>query len=484
MYLDGRSRLRLGTAGNRLCRWLAVLFPATLAGSVFGQSYIAPAPGFAGAPAVPAMGNVTPAAVQGNGQLGSQTLDQINTQANGPTPSTGQNGQQGPETAEGGKEVTGAAPLAAPVDALARWGAVHVHPHVSYQFIYATGIHDQPGNQADTYSQTLSPGVTIVLGPHATLDYTPSIRFYSEKDFHNTVDHSVSFHAGYNIGDWTLGVSQGVAITDEPLIETSSQVGQSIYQSGLVASYSMNDKFTLATTATMGLSYASGGATTNIFVGGPNAAAAQLTDSKDYNATETLDYKFNDKLSGGLSASFGYTDQTGGFRSFQENYGVHVGWHPAQKFSAMVSGGFEQRNFLDSQASTAWNPVYSATIGYQMFEHTALSLYANRSTDASIFDGQLSENTSLGVGLSQRLLGKLELSLGFGYNKTDLLSTATSNLSTSRSDDGTSFTAGLVVPFLTRCSFSAFYEYSQNNSSQKGFSYDSSQVGATLSWSY
>lgn len=431
---------------------------------------------------MPTMGNVTPAAQQSNGQLGSQTLDQINQQANGPTGSTA----QGTSSTEGGKEVTGEAPLAGPLDTMARWGAVHLHPHASYQFMYSTGIHNQPGNEADTYTHTFSPGVALDLGPHVSLDYTPSIRIYSQKDFHNTVDQSVDMHAGYNVGDWTLGLSQSMLIADEPLIQTASQVEHSDYRTGLLASYAMNDKITLATTAGMDLSYASGGGT-NIFVGGTNVAvfgAAPLTDSQDYNAAENFDYKFNDKLSGGLSASFGYTAQTGGFRSIQENFGAHVGWHPGTKLSATISGGFEHRNFLDSKTSSAWNPVYSASIDYHMFQQTRLSVYANRSTEASIFDGQLSENTGVGVGLQQRLLGRMHLTLGFGYNQVDYQSTETTNLAKSRGDSSTSYTAGLTVPFLTRCSFATFYQYSQNNSSQKGFSYESSQVAATLSWSY
>jgi hypothetical protein len=427
------------------------------------------------------MGNVTPSAGASNGQLNSQTLDQINAQANGPTSSTG---QPGPETAEGGKEVTAAAPLAAPFDAIASWGAVHVHPRASYQFLYTTGIHSQPGNEADTYTHTLSPGITLILGPHVTADYGASIGFYSEKDFHNTVDHSFSLHAGYNVGDWTLGLSQSATISDQPLVATSSQVQQSAYDTGLVASYSMNDKITLATTASMDLSYNGGDAATNIFVGGTNGAAAQLTDIQTYNVAENFDYKFNEKLSGGVSASLGYTDQVGGLQSINENYSVHVAWHPAQKFSATLSGGLEQQNFLDSKATSAWSPIYSANVGYRMFEQTALSLYANRSLDASIFDRQLSESTSVGLGLQQRLLGKMQLSIGFGYNQVDYKSTDTTNLSQSRGDDSTSFTAGLTVPFLTRCSLAIFYSYAQNSSSQKGFSYDSSSVGAVLSWAY
>ena len=483
MHLDGRSRLRLGAASNRLCRWLAVLFPATLAGSVLGQSYLAPPAGFQNAPAVPAMGNVTPITSQGNGQLNSQTINQINQQANGPAPAAGQ-GTPATGEANAPKEAAAGGALATSLDTMARWGAVNIHPHVSYQFLYATGIHNQPGNQADTFTHTISPGVLLDLGPHVTLDYTPSFRFYSQKDFRDTVDHSLDFHAGYNVGDWTLGLSQSVLISDEPLVETSSQVHRSDYNTGLLGSYHMNDKVTLATTASMMLSYASGGGSTNVFVGGTNGVASGLTDDKDYHAGESLDYKFNEKLSGGLQASFGYTDQTGGFRSIEESFGVHAGWQPGTKISAAVSVGLEQRNFLDSKANSVWNPIYSASIDYHMFEQTALSVYANRATDASMFQNQLSETTGVGVGLQQRLLGKLHLSLGFGYNQVDYQSTETTSLNQSRSDSGASFTAGLTVPFLTRCNFATFYQYSQNNSSQKGFSYDSSQVGATLSWSY
>ena len=150
----------------------------------------------------------------------------------------------------------------------------------------------------------------------------------------------------------------------------------------------------------------------------------------------------------------------------------------------MISGGFEHRNFLDSKASDVWNPICSASVAYQMFEQTSLSLYANRSVSASIFQNQLSEDTAVGVGLQQRLLGLVQASLSFGYRTTDYKSTTTSNLSTSRSDDGLSYIAGATVPFLTHCSFTAFCQYNQFNSSQKGFGYNSTQVGATLNWSY
>jgi len=149
-----------------------------------------------------------------------------------------------------------------------------------------------------------------------------------------------------------------------------------------------------------------------------------------------------------------------------------------------VSGGSERRSFLDSKASADWSPIYSASVAYQVFDQTAFSVYANHSVNASIFTKQLSEDTGLGVGIQQRLLGKVHLSLGFGYTKADYQSTATTDLTTSRSDESLSYSAGISVAFLQRFNFATYYEYIQNHSSQQGFSLDSSQVGVTLSWAY
>jgi hypothetical protein len=277
-------------------------------------------------------------------------------------------------------------------------------------------------------------------------------------------------------------LEQVVTITDEPLVETSSQTAGSDYNTTLFASYNVNDKLSLSTTAGMDLQYVNG-SVTNAFAGATNGTS-NLDDTRSYSGSESLNYKFSDHISGGLGVSLSYTEQVGGFRSIEESFTGHLGWHPGTKLTATLSGGFEHRNFLDSNASDTWSPICSATVGYQLFEQTSFNVFANRSVNASIFNEQLSEDTAVGVGFQQRLLGVVHMSLGFGYHRTDYKATTTSSLNTSRSDNGMSYTAGASVPFLTHCNFSAFYQYSQNNSSQGGFSYHSSQVGATLSWSY
>jgi hypothetical protein len=488
-------RLRLGTAANSSFRWLAVLFPFSIIGSVLAQGYLVPPPGYQGAPAVPAMGNVSGTGIDTqsrNNQQNLETLtavpDESTGQTEGPAvvqPNRQVAGQANPKTGasqntEG--EATGAAsaPLTAPMTSLMSWGALHLHVQASYQFLYATGIHNGPGNSVDTVTHTFTPAMTLQLGPHATLAYAPSLRIYSKKDFHNTIDHSLSLTGGARYGDWTFGTSHGLGISDDPLVETSAQTRQVDYTGRVFGSYKVNDKVSLMTSAGANLIFV--GTTNTVFTNGVGGTS-ELRDSQSVFGNESLNYNFDEKISGGVGVTITYAQQDHGFRSVDEQYDGHLSWHPGEKLTASAMAGIERRHFLNLGEATDWNPIYGADVAYHVFEHTTLSLYANRTVGSSLFQSIVTEDTAVGIAFQQRLLGKLQLSLGFGYTKSDYILT-TSNLSASRTDEGTSYSAGLSLPFLTRCNLSSFYQYSENTSSSNGFGYSSSQVGVSVSWAY
>jgi hypothetical protein len=208
-----------------------------------------------------------------------------------------------------------------------------------------------------------------------------------------------------------------------------------------------------------------------------------LTDSQSYSASEWMDYKFDEKISGGLGVTVGYSEQNSGFSSVSEQYRARVSWRPGKKLTVSASGGLEDMQFLDSGADDLINPVFSATISYRLFDQTTLSLSADRGVNTSLFQSEVTESTSVGLGLQQRLFGKLNFSVGFGYHTTDYKDTS-GNLTTARSDNGTSYSVGLNYPLWRRSSVSGFYQYSKNSSSTDAFGYSSSSVGAALSWAY
>lgn len=492
MHSEGRARLHLGAATDWLPRWLAVIFPisiVSIASSALGQGYLVPPQGFGGSPSTPQMGVPTWTTQQAAQQAGdaSATPPPTTSTTTSPTASpTGptEAGTTAPGTA-GQTQMTPAqtpGPVAAaPAESLMQWGVLHLRARASYQFLYDSGLHSQPGDSTETYSQTFTPGVTIMAGPHVTLDYSPSFRFFSQREFHNTIDHFVSLTAGASYGDkWTFGLSQSFSRTDEPLIETSGQTDEEDYSTGLNVSYRFSDRISLSTSAGMGLVVINNKTAPGV---GTNSPVSPLTDSRSYNGSEWLNYKFDQKLDGGVGVSLGYSEQSGGFRSLDEEYSGRVNWRPGAKLSISVSGGLEDRQFLNTGAPDILTPIFSAVAGYQLFSQTTISLTASRTVSASLFESQVTESTQFGIGLQQRLLGHLHLNAGFGYATSDYRTTL-GPFSVVRSDSGMSYTVGLNLPFLKHGNLATFYSYTQNTSTQKGFGFSSSEAGVSLGWAY
>jgi len=80
----------------------------------------------------------------------------------------------------------------------------------------------------------------------------------------------------------------------------------------------------------------------------------------------------------------------------------------------------------------------------------------------------IADYTETGLGLNVLPNNTLQLSLD----------------SVGRTDDTISFNVRLSHPFFKRGTWSVFYQYSDNQSSQSGFSYTSNQMGFEVSYSY
>ena len=112
-------------------------------------------------------------------------------------------------------------------EALLQWGILNLRPHVLYQFLYGNGIQSSPGEQAVTAINAFSPGLFLGLGRNVTLDYTPTLRFYSNRKFQDSLAHSVVLTAGATYEDWVLGLSQSYVSASAPLVETGTRTRRS-----------------------------------------------------------------------------------------------------------------------------------------------------------------------------------------------------------------------------------------------------------------
>jgi outer membrane protein assembly factor BamA len=85
--------------------------------------------------------------------------------------------------------------------------------------------------------------------------------------------------------------------------------------------------------------------------------------------------------------------------------------------------------------------------------------------------------------LNQRLMKKFNLGLGVSYGKTDY-NTAATVAARSRSDDSVSFNIRLNHPFFKRGTWSVFYQFSDNRSTEPGLTFQSNQTGFEISYRY
>ncbi len=355
--------------------------------------------------------------------------------------------------------------LPGPSDLL-EWGPVNVRPHLLYRALYGDGIQSTPGQQSKTFIQQFSPGVTFGIGSHWNLDYTPTLIYYSSKQFHDTLDQNVTLTGGTSYEDWIFGLMQGYSSASDPLVETGTQTSTENYTTALNASYRINSVMSL-----------------DFSVNQKFNSAQQFTSSRTWSTMEYLNYQFWPRLNVGVGAGFEYDNVSVGPDMTAEQFQVRVNWRALDKLSLVVHGGGEDRQFRGGGVSDTISPVFGVAISYQPFEFTSLSLSADRSISPSYFQSQAAQTTTVGVTFTQRLLKKFTLTAGGAYTQVSYLASA-ANVASGRMDDYYSLSTRLSWEFLKRATAALSYQYSVNTSTTPGFTFNSSQIGLELGYRF
>jgi hypothetical protein len=363
-----------------------------------------------------------------------------------------------------------------------QWGPVTARPHVFYQLLYGNGIQSSPSNQQDTVIQEISPGILFDIGNHWSLDYTPTLRYYSDSHFQNEFDNAVTLSGATAYEDWRFGLSQSYTGSSSPQAQTGTQTDQEEYLTALSASYAFNSEMSLDMSVNQDLSYVA-----NAFAVGGSANNSENT--KQWSTVEWLNYEFWPRLNAGIGAGFGYVNVNISPDQTYEQLQGRVNWRATDKISFQISGGLEDRQIRTAGAGDLLNPTFGVAIQYQPFEQTEISLNADRTVSSSDLYAlaQVTETTSFSINVNQRLLEKFYLTVGGGYSTikyTSSLGTVFGTFSGNRTDDYYSFNARLSRAVLKRGTVALTYQYSKDSSSQPGFSYGSNQIGFEVGYSY
>jgi hypothetical protein len=365
-----------------------------------------------------------------------------------------------------------AVPLS-PVPPLLRWGPLTLQSHLLYSLSYGNGLQASPGQQSSSFINEFDPGILFQWGSHWTLDYTPILRFYSSRAFHDTFDNAVSFAGSTAYEDWNFGFSQSYASSSEPLIETAAQTDQQNFSTGLNAAYQMGSQTSLQLGASQNFRFLD------------SATPGQQGDTRSWATMDWLNYQFWSRLGAAIGVGFGYDNVPGSTDMTSEQFQGRITWTVVNKFSFVLSGGAEDRQFLAPGTPNLISPIFSLSAQYSLFEVTTLSLSASSSVSPSFYQDQVSESTSISAGLHQRLLGKLSLDLSGGYGTSTYHASSTAPVAANVSNYGTtSFSVRLSLPVLKRGSAAVFYSANYNSSGGANYNYTTTQVGLELSYRY
>lgn len=349
--------------------------------------------------------------------------------------------------------------------ALVQVGPVAIHPHPLYRFLYGNGIQATPGQQENTAINQISPGVLFAIGNHWTLDYTPTLSYYSSSQFQNTLDQSVGLKWGTIYQDWVLGFSQSYSSSSAPLIQTGTQTDTENYSTAANATYRFNSKISAD------------------FAISQNFSFAQLfTSTRQWTTTDWLNYQLWERVDIGAGVGFDYYDVSPGPNVMDEQLQGRIRWRLTDKTSFALHGGLQDQQYLTNSGGSRASFVFDASAEYRPIEATSITLGANRSTVPSLFQGQIVENTSVSVGLNQRLLKELNLGLSASYGTSTYLSTIPSVSTVNRADSYFSLGARLSTLVLRRGTASVFFQYSDNSSNEPGFGFISRQLGLELAY--
>lgn len=347
-----------------------------------------------------------------------------------------------------------------------QWGPFRVSPHPSYRFTYGNGVSRSPGNQQNTVLQQVSPGVSLA-SEHLVLDYTPSLYYYSNPAFEDSLTHSASVASRFGYGDWSFSISYDFFDGSTAVIETAQPTERQSHSTSLAALWFVSDRTSI-----------------DFSVGQSIELSESFNNSREWYTMEWLNYLIGANTSIGVGVGGGYSQMDLGFDMTYETLLGRLAWSPTDKISFSFTAGGELRQFLDFPNSDShFNPTFSAALSYKPWKPTTFSLSANRALESSIYSLSVIETQGITAHFQQRLLERFSLGLSGGIRSTDYGAVILVERF-QRSDSYTFFSASLGTRIFANGSASIFFQQSDNSSNLAGFDYDTTQYGFQLAYRF
>jgi hypothetical protein len=363
---------------------------------------------------------------------------------------------------------------------LASWGPISIYPNMLYKLVYGNGVPAAPGSNTTTVINTIAPGIMLGVGDHWTLTYTPSLIYYSSSLFKNVLDESVLLHGTTTNGDWILGLAQSYVDTTQPLLETGGQTEQVFYATVLTGTWQMSTKLSLELAANQDFRFST------IYPG-----------LHQWTTADWLNYQVEPQLGLALGPTIGYDELSVGSDMPFEQLKGRITFRPGTKLALSVDGGMEDRQFIHPSSPALLTPVFDASVFYQLFDSTSITLIGSRTVVPPLYSNEVSVITTANASIRHDLNKLFFVEVFSGYISRPLTQiqpgplpdffagTPPTSAQVEVRNDTTEFVkVSATAKYRAHLTASVFYFYSDTHSSQEKFSLTSSQVGLELNYRY
>ena len=347
-----------------------------------------------------------------------------------------------------------------------RWGLAEFHPHLGYQVSYGDGILQGPNSAEKTVIQSISPGVYVDLGRHWAMDGAIIFNEYSNQVFKDNVGYLFALRGSIPQEDWLFNFGYTSALTEETQVETATQDTLNTH----VLTGSAIRRFQNRLSLELGLSQ-------------EIRFSKTQSDYVTWSSSDWLNYQVTSKTSVGLGLGAGYNLVDPGIDWIFEQARGRVLWQPGQKLNVQLSGGGQFVQFQDTDASPEAFPLVDASVGWQIFPTTIISIFGNRTIENTLQLNEIVERSGVGVAFRQRFFEHFYLDVRPAYNRSSYNS-STVGPTINREDEYFSVQVQLSTVLFRKLHSAIFYQFADNDSNADGFAFQSNQVGLRLDYRY
>jgi hypothetical protein len=335
-------------------------------------------------------------------------------------------------------------------------------------------------NRVSDYYFAIEPYITIGLGDiegrnksYLRLDYMPSAILFVDHSDQDAFNQLIHLEGGYDFGRLKLSLAEDIALLQSANInsfvdttglwantDASGPTRVNIFSTRLRADYQLTGKVYLQ------------GEFDSLIYFYPDHISSYMISSGLY-----VYYNWLPKVSVGIGGTFGYdwVDAPTTNQTF-EQVNARLSYEMTTKFFLYASAGVEFRQF-DGNRDTYISPVFEVGAIYNPFSGTTLTLAAGRRIYNSGYLANQDFGTTYVVGrFQQRLLRRIYLGVGAGYENSDYIATDR-NVSAPRNDDYWFIEPSVDVLITRWLSAGVYYLHREDISNIDSFSFDDNQVG-------